>query len=257
MNRLVVVIALLSAVSGSALAAESPFAGTWKLDIAKSKLTGDTLDYSKTATGMHFDDGATSYDFAVDSKDYPTLPGYTTNWTKTGPMSWDVVYKSGGKIVSKSHRTISADGSRLSSDFTQYRPDGTIHKGGVVYKRLTGSTGLAGKWKDVKVNATDDTLQIMVPSAGHYELISAAYSSSVTGMTDGTPAPMKGPTVPPGAMASYKAVGESTWDYLITVQGKPYDKGRLVVSPDGKTLTDTSWTPGREAEKSTSVYAKS
>ena len=76
-------------------------------------------------------------------------------------------------------------------------------------------------------------------------------------MTDGTPAPMKGPTVPPGAMASYKAVGANTWDYFITVGGKPFDKGMLVVSPDGHTLTDTSWTPGRESEKSMAVYAKS
>ena len=257
MKQFVLAVALCGAVSGVALAADSPFAGTWKLDIAKSRFTGDTLDYSKTATGMHYDDGALSYDFATDGKDYPSLPGYTTNWTKTGPMSWDTVVKSAGKVVAKSHRMISADGTTLTSNYTQYRPDGTTAQGATVYKRLSGSTGLAGKWKDVKVQATDDTMQVMVPAAGHYEIMSPAYKSSVTGMTDGTPAPMTGPTVPPGAMASYKAAGADTWDYLITVQGKAYAKGMLHVSPDGKTLTDTSWTPGRESEKSMAVYAKS
>ncbi len=257
MKQLVLAVAICGAVSGAALAANSPFAGTWKLDIAKSHFTGDTLDYSKTATGMHYTDGAVAYDFAMDGKDYPTIPGYTANWTKTGPMSWDTVTKSRGTVVAKSHRTISADGSTLSSAFTQYRPDGTTAQGNTVYKRVSGSTGLAGKWKDVKVQATDDLMQVTVPSAGHYEIMSPAYKSSVAGLTDGTPAPMKGPTVPPGAMASYKAVGAGAWDYTITVQGKTYAKGMLTVAPDGKTLTDTSWTPGKESEKSMAVYAKS
>ena len=257
MKALILTAALLGAASGPALAADSPFAGTWKLDIARSHLTGDTMDYTKTATGMHVYDGALGYDFAMDGKDYPTLPGYTTSWTKTGPMSWDTVYKSGGKVVSKGQRMISADGATLTANYVQYRPDGTTAKGSTVYKRVSGAGGLAGKWKDVKVEATDDLMRVMVPSAGRYEIMSPAYKSSVTGMTDGTPAPLKGPTVPPGAMASYRAVGPNTWDYLITVGGKPFNKGILVVSADGRTLTDTSWTPGRESEKSTAVYARS
>ena len=68
---------------------------------------------------------------------------------------------------------------------------------------------------------------------------------------------MKGPTVPPGAMAAYKAAGKDTWNYTIMIKDKTYGKGMLTVSPDGKTLTDTSWTPGKESEKSTAVYVKS
>ena len=40
---------LIAAVLGSAsfaLAAETPFAGTWKLNLDKSKLTGDTVKFS-------------------------------------------------------------------------------------------------------------------------------------------------------------------------------------------------------------------
>ncbi|WP_174301595.1 hypothetical protein [Caulobacter sp. S45] len=257
MKQFVLAAALCGAMSGVALAADSPFAGTWKLDTTKSQFTGDTLDYSKTATGMHYSDGAVAYNFAMDGKDYPVMPGRTTSWTKTSADGWDMVAKADGKVVVKSHRMLSADGSTLSSAWTEYRPDGTTAKGSTVYKRLSGSTGLAGKWKDVKVQATDDTMKIMVPAVGHYEMVSPAYKSTIIGMTDGTPAPIKGPTVPPGAMASYKAAGMGTWDYTITVQGKAYEKGMLTVSPDGKTLTDTSWTPGKESEKSMAVYDKS
>jgi hypothetical protein len=41
------------------------------------------------------------------------------------------------------------------------------------------------------------------------------------------------------------------------LQGKVYAKGVMSVSADGKTLTDTSWVPGKESEKEVVVYTKS
>ena len=256
MKQLILAVAFCGAASTAAMAADSPFSGTWKLDITKSHFTGDTMDYSKTATGMRYADGAVTYDFVADGKDYAVMPGRTTSWTKSGAGAWDTVSKADGKIVVKSHKMLSADGSSLTSTWTEYRPDGTTAKGSSVYKRISGSAGLAGKWKDVKVQATNDLMKIMVPAAGHYEMVSPAYKSTIVGLTDGTPAPINGPTVPAGAMASYKATGADTWDYTINVQGKVYEKGVLTVSPDGRTLTDTSWTPGKESEKAIAVYAR-
>ena len=257
MKQFVLAAAICVAVSGAAMAADSPFAGTWNLNLAMSHFTGDTFDYSKTATGLHYDDGAEAYDFAINGKDYPTLPGRTIAWTPTGPKSWDTVSKVGGKVVGSTHKLISADGSTLTSAWTEYRPDGTTGHGDVVYKRVSGSSGLAGKWKDVKVQTTEDMMKIMVPASGRYEMSDPIYKSVASGMTDGTPSPVKGPTVPTGAMVSYKAMGKDTWDYLVMVSGKTLTKGMLTVSPDGRTLTDTSWTPGKEMEKSMAVYDRS
>ena len=106
------------------------------------------------------------------------------------------------------------------------------------------------------MQTTQDVMKIMVPAAGRYEMVSPIYKSTVAGTTDGRPAPMKGPTVPPGAMVAYKAAGRTIWDYAIMIKDKTYAKGMLTVSPDGKTLTDTSWTPGKESEKSMAVYDK-
>jgi hypothetical protein len=41
------------------------------------------------------------------------------------------------------------------------------------------------------------------------------------------------------------------------LKGKTFFKGVMIVSADGKTLTRTTWTPGRESEKSVEVYDRS
>jgi hypothetical protein len=34
------------------------------------------------------------------------------------------------------------------------------------------------------------------------------------------------------------------------------EEGSMTISPDGKTLTDERWLPGKETQKSSSVYIK-
>jgi hypothetical protein len=77
---------------------------------------------------------------------------------------------------------------------------------------------------------------------------------TVTGSTNGAPAKIHSPTAPPGLMASYRATGRSKSDVTTTIGAKVYAKGVMTVSPEGKVLTQTTWVPGKEAEKSVSVY---
>jgi hypothetical protein len=62
--------------------------------------------------------------------------------------------------------------------------------------------------------------------------------------------------VPPGVTASYKAIGVDKWDYELSIKSKLYVQGVMTVSAGGKTLTDASWVPNKEAEKSVAVYDK-
>jgi hypothetical protein len=256
MKHLELAAVLLLVSSGTALAQASPFAGTWKLDTAKSQFTRDTFTVSKTAAGLHYSNGGpVSFDFAIDGKDYPVIPGRTTAWTKAADGGWDQVAKTDGKVLSKAHRVLSLDGKTLTSTYVGYRPDGTESHESDVYTRVSGSHGLEGEWKDVKVKAATDTMMISA-SPGRYEIKTPSYKESISGSTDGAPAEIKGPTVPPGAMASYKATGPAEWTYSITLKGTVYDKGVMTVSPDGRTMTDTSWIPGKESEKVVAVYQK-
>jgi hypothetical protein len=256
MRRFLTVLATLAVVSGPAFAATGPFAGTWKLNVAKSKFTGETVTYTKTAQGFRYSNGSTvAYDFKMDGKDYPTgIPGRTMAWSPAPGGGYDTVAKNDGKVLSKTHRSFSADGKAMMASYTEYRADGTVVHEGDTFRRLTGATGLAGKWGDVKAQAVSSDLVIATPAAGRFEITYPSDKETVAGTLDGAPAPITGPTVPPGVMASYKGGSGSAWSYEVTLQGKTYEKGVLTLSDGGKTLTDKGWTPGKEAEAGTSVY---
>jgi hypothetical protein len=257
MKQFAIALAALTLSAGSALADDSPFAGNWKLNLQKSQFTGDTFSYTATSTGFKFSNGATvSYDFAIDGKPYPMLADRTTTWTKTPDGGWDTTVKVGDIVLNKSHRTLSADGKKLTMSFTQYKPDGTTSSETDVYERVSGGPGLAGVWRDVQANAASQMLSIATPAPGNFVLSYPSYKQTVSGSTDGGLAPVTGPTVPPGMMASYTADGPNKWNYSISLKDKVYEKGVMTVSADHKTLTDKNWIPGKESEASIAVYDK-
>ena len=248
-------LAFALAFSGAAFA-ESPFVGSWKMDAAKSNFTGETLIITKTATGYHYSNGsAMNYDFADDGKPYPMVfPGHTTTWTKSGDGGWDVAFTANGKVLTKVHRTLSADGSTITSTYEEYRPDGTTAHESDVYTRVSGGTGLDGTWKSVKVDAADDAVMISPVTSMSYKLDYPTSKMVVTAKLDGSPASIVGPTVPAGVTSSFKKADPSKWTYSNMLAGKVMGEGIMTVSTDGSTLTDTSWNPGKEDEKTVEVY---
>jgi hypothetical protein len=258
MKKASLALFLLAASAGAALAAPSPFAGTWKLNVAKSKLTGDTVSYSKTPTGFRFSNGSTvTYDIVVDGKDHPMIFDRTTAWTGAGKNSWDAVTKAHGTVLSRTHRTLSADGKIMTIAYTEYRADGTTTQESDTYTRVSGGPGLAGKWKDTSTKAASDVMAIAIPGPGRFEISYPTDKSGVSGKTDGSPAPFAGPLTPPGATSHVKAVGPNRWQIDGTLKGKTYFTGSMSVSADGKTLTRTTWIPGKGSEKAVEVYDKS
>jgi hypothetical protein len=244
--------------STAAMAFDSPFAGTWTMDMAKSKVTGDTFTYTKTATGYAFSNGGpVSYTFALDGQDYPTIPSRSVACTDTAPTSIVCIFKASGKIIGSSSDTLSADGTRVTTDYTAYRPDGTTTHEEDVSVRVSGGPGFAGVWKDESAKFTPSAWVISTPTATTFQMSRPRAKSSVAGATDGTPSPMMGPNIPPGATNSVLATSPTTWSYTIMLQGKVYTKGVMSVSDDGKTLTDSYWVPGKESEKKVEVYTKS
>ena len=72
--------ALLGAAA-TLVAADNPFAGTWKLNQAKSHMTGDTMKFADAGSGsIRMTAGGLSYTFKIDGKAYPTPYGYTVAW---------------------------------------------------------------------------------------------------------------------------------------------------------------------------------
>ena len=89
------VAAALTFVAAAALA-ENPFAGTWKVDYSKSKLTGGTVTFTPAASGeILMTAGGQSYSFKLDGSDATTPFGDTAQWTKLDDKTWHSVYKKG------------------------------------------------------------------------------------------------------------------------------------------------------------------
>jgi hypothetical protein len=258
LKHLALTAALLSVSCCSVLTAGSPFDGTWKFNPAKSQLTGDTFTYSAAPDGkIQFSDGgAWVFDFGLDGKPYKTPGGSTTTWTKAGDNAWDRESSFEGKRTGKGHSALSADGKQLISSWTEFRPDGTTAKSSDVYERVSGGPGLLGKWKNIKVEATSETLILSVPAPGRISYEVPDYKLKVSGPTDGTPMKPTGPTVSKNFFVSFRVVTPRTFSYESRLNDRVTGLGLLEVSADGKTLAAVTWTPGKEDEKTKAVYDK-
>jgi hypothetical protein len=247
--------ALSMAAAIPCFAAGSPWDGTWKLNEAKSKMTGGTVDITKNGDMYMVNTGSFSYKFACDGKDYPVLADRTAVCTG-GPRMFTDVMKINGKVYETTKHEISADGKTMTSVSTGTHPDGTAFTDRTTDIRVGSGTGLAGTWKSTKVkNSVPDVMVLKVNgNVLHYE--SPGFKEVSNAKLDGAPAPITGGTAPPGLMISNKADGPDKLASSVMLNGKNLGKDVMTLSPDGKTITDVSWTPGKESEKQVAVYDK-
>jgi hypothetical protein len=91
-------------------AAEPPYVGKWKLNPAKSTLTGDTVTIEAISDGMmEFRSQGFIYRFKIDGKEYPTPIGGTAAWTAAGTNGWEIANRVQGKVISTVRITVTGD----------------------------------------------------------------------------------------------------------------------------------------------------
>lgn len=236
--------------------AANPWDGTWKLNYAKSKLTGSTFTMEKSGSMYTMHDGAITYKFACDGKDYPIASDYMIACQENGPRA-TTMNKQKGKVLSTTEHEISADGKTMTDVTTGNRPDGTPFKTTNVYTRVSGSgVTPVGTWRNTKVNATAPSVMALKVNGDVLHSEDPGYKSIVDAKLDGTPAPLNGPTVPAGLMIANKYEAPNKVVTTALLNGKELGKDIMTISADGKTITDVSWSPGKENEKQTYVYEK-
>lgn len=254
-NRLYCVCAALALAAVPCFAAGSSWDGTWKMNVAKSKLTGDTYTITAKGNMMTFSDGVVSFDFACDGKAYTIIADRT--WTCTGSPAagYDFVSKAGTNVLSKSHRTFSSDGMMMTIHGTEMRPDGTKPEYTDVYKRQSGTSGLVGKWMNVKSQGASGSM-IIQTKGDWIKITSPEFKNSVEGKMDGSKLPLTGANVPPGVTQTIKPDGPNKLHYTVQYNGKVLNEGTQTLSADGKTMVDEEWAPGKMNEKATVVYER-
>jgi len=143
MKRLLSLILLAGVFFAAPAFAADPVVGSWKLNVAKSKLadaalTGGTRVYTE-ANGLYTLDqkltGAdgkekssrTQYRDGKEEKQAPGGPTDVTVAKKIDANTWDFDLKKAGKVVGHVHRVVSVDGKTL-----------TVHNAGA---KLSGAGG--------------------------------------------------------------------------------------------------------------------
>jgi hypothetical protein len=228
---------LLCSLVTAGIAADLPYVGKWKTNLAKSdfgQITFENLpgdEWRTTTFGI-------TYKFKMDSKDYPDGGGGTAAWKAVDGKTWELVAKANGKVTETDTFKLSDDGKTLTDNAKQMKADGGSIESAIVYQRASGGPSLAGKWKTKK--ASGDSGMLEMTASGADGLI---YKDLDTGLNcdaklDGKDYPCAGPMLPPGWTVAYKTAGRSL-DLTVKKDGKPYFKATFTVAADGKSMTET------------------
>jgi hypothetical protein len=249
--------------SASALAvavmqvSQLPYAGTWKLNVAKSDFAETTVTFGQDQSGqIRFISHGQTYTFQMDGIDYPSLPGRTAAWKEIDNDTWETVHKQNDKVIFTDATTLSPDGDILTITTRGLKPSGGTFEQSMVLERVSGTVGLLGKWKTTNVTTSAPTNVELIPS-GIDGLIIKIRDFQMTSEVkfDGSDYPVTGGAVPPGLTFALRKTGPRSFDLLEKQHGKPIFKLSFEVSSDGMTMTERGGAIGVN-EPFTAVYER-
>jgi hypothetical protein len=248
-------IALLMATGLAA--AENPFAGTWKLNPAKSKFTGDTMKFERTSSGeIHWSGAGLAYTFKIDGKEYPGPVGDLVAWKQVDEHTWETTYRLKGTLVSTDTSTLSPDGKTMTIISKGTKPNGQSFQNTSVYERTSGESGLVGTWKSKEVKISSPGTLKLTPAGDDgivWEFVD--FKATCNAKFDGKDYPCTGPTAPAGISVALKRTGPRSYDWTEKLNGKLLFTGTVTVSQDGRTLTNVG-KPVAVNEPITEVYER-
>lgn len=238
-------------------AAESPFVGTWKLNQAKSHMTGSTMKFSSAGSGMIRETVAEgSYTIKTNGEESPGLFGDMESWKTLSGHSWQSTVREHGGYTYTDMFVVSDDGSKLTVTSEGKNPNGSSFHDEVVYTRIAGGKGLMGTWKSTSVKASNPgTLEFVANGENGLIWKLPQMKASVNVEFNGKDIAPEGPTIPSGLTLSFTKISNRSFHMTEKMNGKPIYRGRYTVSAGGKTLTETGMPVG-QAQPDRSVYEK-
>src|SRR6266542_834692 len=238
-HRVLWVVFSFAAVTAVA-AADIPYAGKWKMNMAKSDFGETTVTYEQLPSGeMQATTAGESYKFKVDGKDYPAIFGGTAAWKSLSPASWQTTWKLNGKVLTTDTLTVSSDGKTLTVNSKGTKPNGETIDDTVVSERVSGGPGLTGKWKTKIMKSGSPSVLEMAPSGADgltFKIVDMGLTCD--GKLDGKDYPCSGPTLAPGWTVAFGNATARGVDMTVKNNGKVLFKMSYSVSADGKTLTE-------------------
>jgi len=234
------------------LAQQPSFDGTWKLNLAKSHLSGSTYTFAKKSSGVwHYSGGGFEADFDLTGKEYTMPSGVSITGKENGPTSWELSFRMGDKPISRSQVTLKGNSLLWVSDVTS--PDGkTVHQTSTD-ARVSGGPGFAGKWKSGTPSGGETTMKITMQGTDGITVETPEYQQKVKGSFDGKDHPVMQAGQASKFTNTFAKSGPGTLRIGTKLNGKPFAVDVYRLSADGKTLTDES-TAVATGEKTRAVF---
>jgi hypothetical protein len=249
---LAIVVALTWVSSG--VVAQPSFAGKWKLNLAKSQLTGQTVSIEKKASGLlHFDSQGFTYDFDLSGKDFPTPDGGTIAYREVNPTTWIATSKLNGKEIATIHVTLKGDIQTVV--MKPVKTEGGPVEQTFVMSRVSGGPGFLGRWKSTEVKGAPTTLEIALEGANGITVRYPEFQVACKGAFDGKDSPCTGAGAALKQTLAFEKSGANSIKLTTKIDGKPFYIDVLTLSADGKTLTDEA-SPVAVKEPVKAVYER-
>jgi hypothetical protein len=232
-------------------AAQNPFAGTWKLNLEKSQMTGEQLTFGPAAANsIELNGGGTHYSFRADGKTYALPSGDAAIWRQTGPASWTTEYrKLDNKLLSSDHWQLSADQKTLTLVSTGARANSDLYTDTTTYARTTGSNGLYGTWKTTSIERSSPG-ELTIQELGLDRLVFhvAAMMTRAEMTMDGKDAAVNGPDIPSGLRLSLTRTGPYSLQLVEKLYGAITRSSVFTLSKDNPgIMTEVAAIPGSSA----------
>jgi hypothetical protein len=229
---------LLCTIVSAALAADLPYAGKWKVNLAKSDFGQTTVtleslpggEWQSTAFGV-------TYKFKMDGKDYPDSMGGTAAWKAVNANTWELVAKANGKVTETDTFKLGADGKTLTQNGKMMKLDGSSIESTTVYERVSGGPSIGGKWKTQKVSGGSGIVEMLASGTDGLMFKDPDMGMSCDAKLDGKDYPCSGPMLPPGFTLAMKKA-ERSLEVTVKKDNKPFFQGTYTVAADGKSMTE-------------------
>ncbi len=244
----------LVAFGQSGIAQGNPWDGSWKMDASSLKYSGPTFSVKTDAEGYTVTRGGVAGPKTVcDGKTHSSPNGVETcTKTATGYMA---TVSENGKVILKANVSISADGKTRTVKAERFPSGEKPFTVTTTSKRVSGGPGMDGVWREVKFVESRETGVLTIKVTGD----SVAFKETdndkpVLCKLDGTPTKVRDD----GTTMSVKKVDSRTLAVMYASKdGKAWRHNTFVLSPDGKSITETDVTPDPSPSKMTVMFHKS
>ena len=235
-------------------AADPPYAGRWKLNVAKSDFGQLTATYEAVPGGFKATMDGVSYTFTLDGKEAATPWGITTSWKAVNATTWESTNKTAGKLFSTDTIKLSPDGKTVTVESKMAQAAGGTADTSMTFTRVSGGPGLAGTWKAAKMaSSAPGLVDISVKGTNGIVFKFVDQGATCDGAFDGKPHPATGSLWPAGWTCTFSKAGANGFSVAFNKDGKPMYSSTFTASADGKTLTENGGAVGTK-EKIKAIY---